>query len=160
MRFAADVCGGIHGVKLGGGLEEPQFVQPARWVDDLAGGHHTGPNLRAHRVESTKHLSIEVLVLRQPVVKALYISEILRQARCQLVDWVGGVRPDDVSCTVDTRTWTFPNLTLFVVLAGEDHAPMLAVLRRQHEHTVRLVEAREVIEVTALSIRRDIDVSR
>ena len=141
-----------HRVELGRALAKPHLVQVDGRVDDRFGRGDASAAAASEGVQTLEQLGIGLVVLGEPIVKALHVSEVVGEAFFELLDGEGRVGSERFDCTFDTRTGTVPNLALALLRPNEEDGFVLVVLVRQQQHALRLVEAGEVVEIAVLPV--------
>jgi hypothetical protein len=92
-------------------------------------------------------LGVGLIVLREPIVKALHVAEVVGQPLRELVDWKSDVGTECLHRTFDASPGPVPNRTLSLLRTNEEDHPMFLVLIGQHQHALGLVQASQIVEV-------------
>ena len=139
MGLFGDLCRPPHRRELGFALAQTHFVQVHGRIDDGLRRHDAAPAPAAQQVQAVEELSIRFVVLREPVVKALDVAEVVRKPLRELVDWEGDVGSECFHRALDAGPGPVPNLTLSLLGANEEDHAVFGVLIRQHEHAFGLI---------------------
>jgi hypothetical protein len=83
-------------------------------------------------------------------VQALHVAQVVRQALGELGDRERCIGAEALDGALDAGARTVPGLALRIAWPNEHDAALFRLRLAQEQHAVRLVEARQVVEVAVL----------